>query len=172
MLDVLITQNLEIMKKNYISFSGNGISGSLSKVVVVTFLIMVWILIDKGNASGQSSQNVHSKFRTTAESIDMTQAQFRNGDPSDEENGQGEEAGDLKVFPNPVKDDLVFDFEFTVRTDIPFEVTDALGRLMDQGTFVAGLKSHKLDFSKYRNGMYLVRVQLGGTSIVKRVIKS
>jgi len=163
------------MKKHYLSLKGSRFVSGLTKMVAVTILIMVWILIDKGNAAGQSAEASKQTVRSSASTEVSTLPMFRNGDPRD---GDGEEGGEddggntFDVYPNPVKGDLIFDFEFTVKTGAPYIVTDALGRLVDEGLFVPGLKSQKLDFSKYREGMYLVRVQLGSTAIVKRIIKS
>lgn len=159
------------MKKHYHSFKGSRFANILSKVVAITILIMVWILIDKGNAAGQSMEVIKQGVRSAESSAISAQPLLRKGDARDGDEGEDDD-NSFDIYPNPVKDDLIFDFEFTVKSGAPYIVTDALGRLVDQGSFVPGLKSQKLDFSKYRSGMYLVRVQLGGTAVVKRIIKS
>lgn len=170
---------------------------ALVKSVTVVAIVLVWILIDKGNAAGQSvgagetSGNVtvqpkpsimntggvaafrqmDAPLRSAQGSADkkLAIAQFKNGDPEDATN---EESGtDFSVYPNPVEHELVFDFEFTVRGGTPYEVTDALGRLMDRGVFIPDVKQQRLDFSGYVSGLYLIKVNVGSTSVVKRIIK-
>jgi len=145
---------------------------ALLKAAAVVALVMVWILIDKGNALGQASQDVRHSVKQSEATAQHPSPLFRNGSrdgkPDDE---GGDEDGDFNIYPNPVKDDAVFDFEFTVKTDIPYEVTDALGRLMERGFFVPDLQKQTINFLEYRAGLYLVRVQFGNRAVVKRVIK-
>lgn len=151
-----------------------GFSMNWKKPVGLALFIMVWILIDKGNAAGQSSSFISSDSKKrTAIDPSNSQPQFKTGIEGSEtpDDGSGETPDEFVVYPNPVEDELVFDFEFQVKTGIPFEVLDALGRRMDIGTFKSGLNTQRLDFSKYRSGLYLIRVSLGSTTVVKRVIK-
>lgn len=151
-----------------------GFSMNWKKPIGLALFIMVWILIDKGNAAGQSSSyiNSDSKKRTAIDQSN-SQPQFKSGIEGSEtpDDGSGETTEEFVVYPNPVENELVFDFEFQVKTGIPFEVLDALGRRMDIGSFKSGLNTQRLDFSKYRSGLYLIRVSLGNTIVVKRVIK-
>jgi len=144
---------------------------ALLKAAAVIALVMVWILIDKGNALGQVSntkQSVKQSEATAQHSTPLLRDGSRDGKPGDD----GEDgSGDYNIYPNPVKDEAVFDFEFTVKTDMPYQVSDALGRLIDQGVFVPDLKRQTIDFSQYRTGMYLVSVQMGNKAVVKRIIK-
>jgi hypothetical protein len=141
---------------------------TIMKAAAVIALVMVWILIDKGNALGQSARQA-----TEAVGEQDTPSQLsRFGDP-DGETGDGSDDtdGDFNIFPNPVDDDAVFDFEFTVRKGMPYEVTDALGRLVQSGTFEADLQQQRIDMSGYRPGLYMVRVNVAGRAIVKRIYK-
>jgi hypothetical protein len=144
---------------------------ALLKAAAVIALVMVWILIDKGNALGQVSnakQSVKQSEATAQHSTPLFRDGSRDGKPGDD----GEDgSGDYNIYPNPVKDEAVFDFEFTVKTDMSYQVSDALGRLIDQGVFVPDLKRQTIDFSQYRTGMYLVSVQMGNKAVVKRIIK-
>ena len=144
------------------------------KPIGLALFIMVWILIDKGNAAGQSSSYTSGDSnKRIAIGQSNSQPQFKSGIEGSEtpDDGSGETPDEFVVYPNPVVDELVFDFEFQVKTGIPFEVLDALGRRMDMGSFKPGLNTQRLDFSKYRSGLYLIRVSLGNTTVVKRVIK-
>lgn len=151
-------------------YSTNIESKTALKAAIVAVLIMVWILIDKGNAVGQiASQAVKQSGMTAHDHSPLLRdGGSRDGIPGED----GEDGtGDFNVYPNPVKDDAVFDFEFTVKTEMPYQISDALGRLIDQGTFVPDVKRQTIDFSQYRTGMYLVSVQMGSKSVVKRVIR-
>jgi hypothetical protein len=141
---------------------------TIMKAAAVIALVMVWILIDKGNALGQSARQAMEVGSQQATSSPLA----RFGDPDGETgDGSGNSDGDFSVFPNPVDDDAVFDFEFTVRKDMPYEVTDALGRLVQSGTFKADLQQQRIDMSGYRPGLYMVRVNVAGRAIVKRLYK-
>lgn len=147
---------------------------ALLKAAAVVALVMVWILIDKGNALGQVSKDAHQSVKQSEATSHNPSPLFRSGggdrDGKPGDDG-GDEEGDFNVYPNPVKDDAVFDFEFTVRTDIPYDITDALGRLMERGSFETDIQRQTINFSKYRSGLYLVRVHFGNRAVVKRVIK-
>lgn len=144
----------------------------LLKAATVIALVMVWILIDKGNALGQVSKNAQQAVKQSEATTLNLAPLFRDGSRDGKPDDEGDDGtGDFNIYPNPVKDDAVFDFEFTVRTDMPYQVSDALGRLIDQGTFVPDLKRQTIDFSHYRTGMYLVSVQMGNKAVVKRIIK-
>lgn len=135
---------------------------------------MVWILIDKGNIYGQSRSDAGLETGKAGKLSVADQSLFKAGggdgdiqddlDDSDEDNS-------FTVFPNPVDGDLVFDFEFTVREGAPYEVHDALGKLIDRGVLMPGLSEYKLDLRRLIPGLYFIRVELGGKLQVKRIIK-
>lgn len=159
------------MKPHYISILKGQ---ALLKAAAVIALVMVWILIDKGNALGQGSKDARQSVKQSEAAAQNPTPLFRNGNGGrDGKPGGdgGDEDGDFNIYPNPVKDDAVFDFEFTVRTDIPYEITDALGRLVERGSFEPEIQQQTVNFSQYRSGLYLVRVQVGNRAVVKRVIK-
>lgn len=145
---------------------------ALLKAAAVIALVMFWILIDKGNALGQESKDVRQSVKQLHVAAQQSNPLFRDGSRDGKPGDEGEDGtGDFNVYPNPVKDEAVFDFEFTVKTDMPYQVSDALGRLIDQGVFVPDLKRQTIDFSQYRTGMYLVSVRMGDKAVVKRIIK-
>lgn len=147
----------------------------IAKTVAVLLLTMVWILIDKGNAAGQSADvTAHAvKHQQLSDGIAIPQPSFKSGDDRDGEVELPveEEEDDLIVYPNPVEDVLVFDFEFTVRGQMPFIVTDSQGRVTGQGSLNPELRSQNIDLSHLRPGIYLVHVNTGKRSVVKRIIK-
>jgi len=138
---------------------------TVMKAAAVIALVMVWILIDKGNALGQSARQAAEVGSQATASGPQFRDGIRGGDIEDDE------TGDFNVFPNPVDDEAVFDFEFTVRKGMPYEVTDALGRLVQGGTFEADLQQQRIDMSGYRSGLYMVRVNVAGRAVVKRIYK-
>ena len=144
----------------------------LARIAGIIIMIAVWILIDKGNIYGQSisDRDVISK---SALKSDVQSPSFRKGEDVKGDELPTVDEGDLiTARPNPVQQELVFDFEFTVKENgIPYEVLDPLGRISFQGVFEPGINRHSLDFSSMKKGMYLVRMDLGGKLIVKRIIK-
>jgi hypothetical protein len=152
------------------SKSEKAVRGPL-RISAIVIMVMVWILIDKGNIYGQSisDRDVISKS-DVAHGIQSAQLRER----ADEEGGElpiEDKGGEFVARPNPVIGELVFDFEFTVKTGIPFEVLDPLGRLAAQGTFEPGVSSQSIDLSHLKTGMYLVRLDLGDKMEVRRIIK-
>lgn len=147
----------------------------LARVSAIVVLIMVWILIDKGNIYGQSKQKAdviavdQGKLHTSQTPL------YRGGDDSgDSDDGiidDSDDGTDFQVYPNPVKQDLVFDFEFTVREAIPYEIISPLGRLVGAGQFEPGINSQMLDFKRFNSGMYIIRLNIGGETKISRVIK-
>jgi len=163
-----------MMKNIYNNYKGHKAVKGLLRISAILILAMVWILIDKGNIYGQSFSEKSQLSKLSLEQSTTSQTPlFKNGDGSRDGDLplEGDEDNEFVVKPNPVEGELVFDFEFTVKTSIPFEIYDPLGKLVDTGGFEPGIKSQKLDFSKYPTGMYIVRLNIGGKVEVRRVIK-
>jgi hypothetical protein len=141
----------------------------LVRMSTILIMIMVWILIDKGNIYGQetSVRNVINK----SEMSSASQSPMFRERADDPRIVQSEDENQFVVMPNPFTKDLVFDFEFTIKTNIPFEVIDPLGRLAQSGHFEPGISAQHLDLSHLQNGMYLVRLNMGNRMEVRRVIK-
>ena len=159
------------MRNIYKKITDNKPVKSLARITAIIIMVMVWILIDKGNIYGQSisDRDVISKSSPEAE----TQSpQLREGDDIRGDEIPTEDEGDVfTARPNPVQQDLVFDFEFTVKEGIPVQVLDPLGRLAYQGVFEPGINTQTLDFSRFKKGMYIVRLDLGNKIAVRRIIK-
>ena len=165
-------QKLNTMSNIYQSIKDKKPAKRLARITAIIIMVAVWILIDKGNIYGQSvaHRDVISKSVVQAE---IQLAQLRQGDNfrGDGELPTGDDEGSFTVKPNPVQGELVFDFEFTVRTEIPYEVLDPLGRIAFTGFFEPGLATQTLDFSRLKTGMYIVRMHLGNKLDVRRIIK-
>jgi hypothetical protein len=163
----------QVMKNYYKQPEGKEILRRLLRISVMGIIILLWILIDKGNIYGQSlGTQDRSLSQALDAEVDSPLYKGGDGDPEGDELPTDDEGDDFVTRPNPVEGELVFDFEFTVRTDIPFEVLDPLGRLAAHGTFEQGISSQSIDFSKFRPGMYIVRLDLGDKVKVRRIIKN
>ena len=68
----------------------------------------------------------------------------------------------LSAFPNPVVDILNLDFTLEYQSDINIEILDELGRLSGAkyfGKLLEGKQNILLDFSNFKNGLYLVQIK-------------
>jgi hypothetical protein len=163
------------MNNIYKDFKEGRPLNGLARVSAILIMIMVWILIDKGNIYGQDKL-AGDVISADVQKLSMQQAPLlRGGDDSGDADGdiidESDEGTDFQVYPNPVKHDLVFDFEFTVRETIPYEVFNPLGRLIARGEFEAGISTQSLDFSRMQSGMYIIRLDIGGKTKISRVIR-
>jgi len=157
------------MRNIYKESSNSNRTGKAVRISAIIVLIMVWILIDKGNVYGQKLSALKladkNKISTTIESPSFTKSTEEVKTPIVDQST-------FNMGPNPVHHELVFDFEFTVRGDTPYDVVDAMGRLMDSGRFVEGISRQSINLSNLKNGMYLVRLKIGNKLDVRRIIKN
>ncbi len=143
--------------------------GGLLRISAILMMIMVWILIDKGNVYGQESSVRDLISKTDVTSNAQTALLRELSD--DTQLASTEDKNQFVLMPNPFTKELVFDFEFTIKTGIPFEVICPLGRLVQSGHFEPGISVQHLDLSHLQNGMYLIRLNMGDRVEVRRVIK-
>ena len=97
---------------------------SLARITAIIIMVMVWILIDKGNIYGQSisDRDVISK---SALQTETQTAQLREGDDIRGDEIPTEDEGDhFTTRPNPVQQDLVFDFEFQYSLVVHLQLQD------------------------------------------------
>ncbi|MBP9151892.1 MAG: T9SS type A sorting domain-containing protein [Flavobacteriales bacterium] len=162
------------MKNIYNNYKSHKAVNGLLRISAIIIMTMVWILIDKGNIYGQSLSEKSQLSKQALEQSSNSQTPlFKDGDESRDGDLpiDDDEDNEFVVKPNPVEGDLVFDFEFTVKTSIPVEIYNPLGKLVGTGVFEPGISSQKLDFSHFPTGMYIVRLNIGGKAEVRRVIK-
>lgn len=157
------------MKHNYKGLSDSKNCRRLARISAIIIMVMVWVLIDKGNIYGQEV-SVRTVINKSDVSSTTQSPLLREGDGTPDKL-ESDESNNLVVKPNPFTKELVFDFEFTIRTGIPYTIMDPMGRLIDEGIFEPGVSTHQLDLSHLKTGMYLVRLDLGHKLEVKRVIK-
>lgn len=92
-----------------------------------------------------------------------------NNNPADNE----KLLSSVKVFPNPVVDQISLSYRLSKRNSVSIKVMDALGNevmtLLNQ-ELDAGPQSHVFDTSsKLTNGFYFIRVSAGTETVVKRI---
>ena len=79
---------------------------------------------------------------------------------------------DINIYPNPMTDDLTIDWGVLNNKSIIISIYDDLGqKILDKTIAPNQAKSIKIDCSNYRQGIYLVMLNDGENSIVKKVIK-
>lgn len=140
---------------------------TLMRVLAALVVLAIWILIDKGNVYGQSVSALTTSQTKTAELA----LGNRDGDPT---SGQTDPNGGMVVYPNPVKEVLVFDFEFTVRgsQSADVHIVNALGQTVLRGTVsTEGGPAAMMRLDGLKPGLYMVRAVCGGKEMVKRIIK-
>lgn len=140
---------------------------TLVRVLAAIMVLAIWILIDKGNVYGQSMSASSSNPNKGSELV----LGNRDGDPT---SGQDDSDGGMVVYPNPTKDVLVFDFEFTVRGNNTADVyiINALGQTVLRGTVSTdGGPAAMMRLDGLRPGLYMVRALSGNKEMVKRIIK-
>ncbi|GGC22666.1 hypothetical protein GCM10011386_13180 [Parapedobacter defluvii] len=79
----------------------------------------------------------------------------------------------VKVFPNPIVDQISLSYRLSKQSPVSIKVMDALGNevmtLLSQ-ELDAGPQSHVFDTSnKLTNGFYFIRVSAGTETVVKRI---
>ena len=158
--------------KNTYTIEERGIS-VFKKAVLLLSILAIWILIDTGNVYGQAQY----ESGTIDRGKEQTEVNAKSGD--DEKGSRGGddepvEAGGFTIYPVPTEGDLVFDFEFTVKTeDIGIQVVDPMGRIvinqfLDSSFFN---ERHTIDLSDQPNGTYVVVVRKGARMFTRRLMK-
>jgi hypothetical protein len=143
---------------------------NIRRIVAAIILLAVWILIDKGNVYGQTSARTVVDPAKGSEQL-MTDNRGGGGKP-DEGDGSDEDGG-MVVYPNPTRDILVFDFEFTVRggSTGQCQIVDALGRNVYSGQVSTDGAANRISLGHLRPSLYMARVDLDGRTMVRRFFK-
>jgi Secretion system C-terminal sorting domain len=76
----------------------------------------------------------------------------------------------LKLFPNPVMNELQVQYEAPEQGDVTVTVTDITGRLRMRETFTsrAGGNLYRLNTSRMNNGMYIMQIMQNGSQVAKK----
>jgi Secretion system C-terminal sorting domain len=76
----------------------------------------------------------------------------------------------LKLFPNPVIDELQVQYDAPGQGDVTLSVTDITGRLRMQETYSgrSGGNVFKLNTSKLNPGLYIMQIRQNGSQVAKK----
>lgn len=144
---------------------------AFGKALFLITVLAIWILIDTGNVYGQSKME-HGSVDLEKEPTEV--AAKAGDDQKGSRGGIDPEQGGFTIYPVPTEDDLVFDFEFTVKTEnISLQVVDPQGRVVINefldGSFFN--QRHTIDMSTQPNGAYVVVVRKGARVFTKQLLK-
>ena len=82
---------------------------------------------------------------------------------------------DLVVYPNPVVDELLVEFDLANQKDISVKIFNTTGQLISSSSFNNTNQGHNQlkinDLSNMSMGLYFIKINLGDQSILKKVIK-
>lgn len=76
---------------------------------------------------------------------------------------------DIKLYPNPVKDQFSINFGGVIERNIEVEIFNALGQLVKTFERKAELNM-SFDISEFNSGLHLVKISQGKTSVTKRLL--
>jgi len=82
--------------------------------------------------------------------------------------------GQINVYPNPVKDQLVVSFNSIVSSDVQASLIDITGKKLVVSNFKAnsGDNSFSVDMAAISKGLYFLEVTVNGQSLRYKVIKN
>lgn len=162
------------MKKLYTIKKTQKAAKSVVRISTIILMVLVWILIDKGNVHGQSQFSDTHEVKNKRELQQVQPNALHRLSDSGEGDDlplDGSTGTAFTIKPNPVQADLVFDFEFTVKEAIPVTVFDPMGKRILQYTFEPGVNSQKLNLEQLPTGVYIVQLEIAGKTKVKKIIK-
>ncbi len=78
-----------------------------------------------------------------------------------------------EIFPNPVNQMLLLEFNNDQKGEVEINVSDLNGRILyiTQQEFQQGINHHEFDVSKLPAGIYLVNINNGTTQLTRRIVK-
>jgi hypothetical protein len=79
----------------------------------------------------------------------------------------------IKLFPNPVTDNLTLEYNLTTTSNFKFALYDVLGNIVYQEEKPAayGYYHYPIPTQNLAQGLYIARIQLNGQTIAKKVLK-
>ncbi len=83
-------------------------------------------------------------------------------------------SGDIRVYPNPVNQQLKIDFALVQAEDVTINITDVTGKLISTNIYqgARGNNNHTVNFNGLSNGVYFVSMISDAHKVTKRVIKN
>ena len=81
-------------------------------------------------------------------------------------------ANNVTVYPNPISNSAIVNFNLVESNEVSIEVVNALGQLVSTanlGTLSVGDQTYSLDASNLNNGLYFINIRVGNSISVKKV---
>ncbi|WP_425568148.1 T9SS type A sorting domain-containing protein [Snuella lapsa] len=78
----------------------------------------------------------------------------------------------VKAYPVPYDSELTIDYRFEYETDVTLEVFDAKGTLVETYKSQGNMNRVKMDFSRFDDQMYFIRLITSREVFIKRVVSS
>ena len=78
----------------------------------------------------------------------------------------------VSVFPNPVSDFLIIDFDQTINSEINIELISATGQLILKNKINAGEKEFKINMDGYSSGIYFLKIIDQEKIVSDRLVKN
>ena len=81
-------------------------------------------------------------------------------------------ANNVTVYPNPISNTAIVNFNLVESNEVSIEVVNALGQLVSTanlGTLSVGDQTYSLDASNLNNGLYFINIRVGNSISVKKV---
>ncbi len=80
----------------------------------------------------------------------------------------------VSINPNPVFDQTIVSFESSIDGSATFEITDNQGRQIKtfSKSIEEGENGFDLNFKNYPNGIYFIKIEMDGKSIIEKIVKT
>jgi len=80
----------------------------------------------------------------------------------------------IRVYPNPVTDNITLEFELDNQESLTTMIIDAQGKVINQDkqTFLKGLNTNRINVSELTPGIYIVALQTSNSLVTQRFIKN
>ena len=126
-----------------------------------------WVYIDDVTLTGCIDNNASAPASSSSTKVNPTVMQHIQAEWSNTA-----ALNDLKLFPNPVSDQLTVSYDYRIAAPMVIEMFDLNGRQVyySEITTVAGLNEHQIRVSALNTGMYLLRLRSGDIERVERVM--
>lgn len=122
-----------------------------------------WVYIDDVVLSGciNTASNFANPLVINENKVKTNEVEDREDDNLDNEDYLLDTPNELKIFPNPVNDQLTVAYQFAEMHDTQLIIADFTGRIIQQVDTPAGAHQTRVDVSQFTPGYYLVRVISG-----------
>lgn len=119
------------------------------------------ITVSTTSVEGQNTYSVSTTDR--AGNPSATEVNFNIVPDAVEENKEKTLEDYFKVYPNPVSNIGTFEFYLNAPKDLKFSVFDITGRQLEQRVIEGNFGENKIsyDFSKYKSGIYIYKMEIG-----------